>query len=351
MRERDSGWLIVLLRVVGAVLTAYTASEIGARALAAPTDMSTEWVHDPRQNGGHFNRPWSGRFLPSGMLATAVHRDSVSMYTYSDTFVDIALMRTPLRFDMECPSWPAWAGGPLFEDHALWFWYARTPQQCPASMCGSQIMRYGKWDFWPHHHRLDDFGPLTHDFGALFGVCVNTPANPIIWSNREDVITTERTTVQVWRERNTLAWIGEDGRWRRWSPDMSDLPENVVRLNGIGEVACDLFHCVLTFDHAMIRDPATGHYYGHPNRINPAMPNVYHSAGVVVNLHLHDCNDWELWLRADIDGDGQVTIADYFSYLNMFFSGHPDARMTPPEGPPGVDDFFVFLTAFFQELG
>ena len=49
---------------------------------------------------------------------------------------------------------------------------------------------------------------------------------------------------------------------------------------------------------------------------------------------------------ADIDGDGLVTIADYFLFLSLFFSSDPRADINL-DGIVSIEDFFRFLNCFF----
>jgi len=57
---------------------------------------------------------------------------------------------------------------------------------------------------------------------------------------------------------------------------------------------------------------------------------------------------------ADIDGDGEVTVADYFAFLTAFFEtlgGPGDTADIDGDGEVTVADYFAFLTVFFATLG
>lgn len=51
-------------------------------------------------------------------------------------------------------------------------------------------------------------------------------------------------------------------------------------------------------------------------------------------------------IPCDIDGDGIVTITDYFAFLNAFFSQSPAADMNG-DGHVTIEDYFYFLNCFF----
>ena len=53
---------------------------------------------------------------------------------------------------------------------------------------------------------------------------------------------------------------------------------------------------------------------------------------------------------ADFNGDGQVNPADFFAFLQAYFSGSPSADFNH-DGHINSQDFFDFLTAFFARYG
>jgi hypothetical protein len=50
---------------------------------------------------------------------------------------------------------------------------------------------------------------------------------------------------------------------------------------------------------------------------------------------------------ADVDGDGTVTSADFFLFVNLFLESSPDADFNR-DGAINTQDYFDFLGAFFQ---
>lgn len=53
--------------------------------------------------------------------------------------------------------------------------------------------------------------------------------------------------------------------------------------------------------------------------------------------------------RADVTGSGDVTIEDYFAYINHFFAGDLIAD-TNRDGVITIDDYLDFLGEFFRAI-
>jgi len=106
------------------------------------------------------------------------------------------------------------------------------------------------------------------------------------------------------------------------------------------------------FDIAWAIDPATGEPAGIDSfsfiRITTAVP--FGQPGVLGEISTEIdavARVVPLPPSADWDGDGVVTVGDYFAYLTDFFNGNADVD---GDGVTTVADYFAFLTLFFDAI-